>query len=75
MPKLEVKENKKLLLKNVLKRELKNIDVTDFYKGLENFKKELQLLRVQIFGPLIVKIGGTNISENGKITTNYDFFI
>lgn len=75
MAKLEVFENKKLVLKNVLKKELRNIKMEDLDNEIENFTKKIDLLKAQVFGPLIIKSCGTNIGEDGSITTDYDLFV
>ena len=74
MPKLEILENKKLVLKNVLIKELRNIKIDDLEKELKDFEKSLDLLKVQIFGPLIIKTGGAYIGEDGVMTVDYEFF-
>lgn len=75
MPRLEVLENKKLVLKNVLHKELKGISMDTIDKEIYEFGKMLDLLKVQTFGPLIIKTAGTNITEDGNITVDYDLFI
>lgn len=75
MSKLEVKENKKLTLKNVLKRELKNIKMEDLDIEINKFANTLQLLHIQIFGPLIIKNCGTKFHEDGSITMDYDLMV
>ena len=75
LPKLEMLENKKLVLKSVLKRELKNIQAEDFDLEVEKFERLLKQLTVQTFGPLVVKSSGVNISESGKLTTDYELMI
>ena len=75
MPKLEVLENKKLVLKNVLIKELRNIKLDEFEKELEDFEKSLNLLKVQVFGPLIIKTGGADIGGDGIMTMSYRLFV
>ena len=75
MNKLEVKTNKKLVLKQVLIKELKNISFEQIDAEITKFINELQLLKVQAFGPLITKSYGTNIHEDGTITTSYDIMV
>ena len=55
MPKLEVKTNKKLVLKNVIVHEMKNIKMSELEKELQKFERNLKLLNVQTFGPLMVR--------------------
>ena len=75
MAKLEVKENKKLVLKNVLKKELRNIAMEELNKEIEDFGNMLQLLHVQVFGPLIIKNAGMQIHEDGIISLDYDLIV
>ncbi|SET03125.1 AraC family transcriptional regulator [Anaerobranca gottschalkii] len=75
MSKLEIKENKKLVLKNVLIKELKGINMEDLNNEINKFLNTLKVLKVQTFGPLITKSYGTNIHEDGTISTNYDLMI
>ena len=67
MAKLEVLENKKLVLKNVLKKELRGISFEDIDQQINKFANRLDILKVQTFGPLVIKFCGTNISEEGDI--------
>lgn len=75
MPKLEVLENKKLVLNNVLKKELRSINMGDLDKELMNFTKKLELLKVQTFGPLIIKNYGASILDDGSVVTDYDLIV
>ena len=75
MPKLEVKTNKKLVLKNVIVHEMKNIKMSDLEKELQKFERNLKLLNVQTFGPLITKNYGMSISDNGEMTICCDAMI
>lgn len=75
MPKLEVVENKKLVLKNVLRKELKAINIEDIDKEIHNFMVRLELLKAQVFGPLIIHSIGTNISDTGGITMDYELLM
>lgn len=72
MSKLDVKENKKLTLKNVLIKELKNINMEDLDNEINKFGNALQLLHAQLFGPLIIRNKGTKIHEDGSVTMDYD---
>ena len=60
MAKLEVLENKKLVLKNVLKKELRGISFEDIDQQINKFANRLDILKVQTFGPLVIKFCGTN---------------
>ncbi|CAM3643786.1 AraC family transcriptional regulator [Erysipelothrix urinaevulpis] len=75
MAKLEVLENKKLVLKNVLVHELRDISLDSLEDEINRFINKLDVLKVQGFGPLITKNFGTNISDEGYLTTNYDLMI
>lgn len=75
MPKLEVKTNKKLVLKNVIVHEMKNIKMSELEKELQKFERNLKLLNVQTFGPLITKNYGMSISDNGEMTICCDAMI
>lgn len=75
MAKLEVLENKKLVLKNVLKKEIRNINMEEIDNEIQSFTNTLQLLKVQVFGPLVIKSCGTTIGEDGSITMDYDLFM
>ena len=55
MAKLEVLENKKLVLKNVLKKELRGISFEDIDQQINKFANRLDILKVQTFGPLVIK--------------------
>ncbi|VMW75869.1 Bacteriocin ABC transoporter [Streptococcus pneumoniae] len=58
MAKLEVKDNKKLVLKSVICKKLHDTKVEDVDQEINKFHQHLQLLKAQIFGPLL---------ENGTI--------
>lgn len=76
MSKLEVLDNKKLVLKNVIKKELRNISMEDMDSHLKKFLTKIDLLKIQSFGPLVIKSCGINISEDGStITADYDFLL
>lgn len=75
MTKLVVRENKKLILKNVIVHELRDISLENVETEIDKFLSKLELLKVQTFGPLVTKNYGTQIREDGAITTNYDIMI
>lgn len=75
MAKLEVLENKKLVLKNVLVYELRDIPLDTLESEMNKFINKIDVLKVQSFGPLITKNFGTNISDDGQLTTSYDLMI
>ncbi|HEL2338774.1 TPA: AraC family transcriptional regulator, partial [Streptococcus suis] len=68
MSKLEVLENKKLVLKKVICKKLSSLQFEDLEQEIDRFYQHLQLLKVQMFGPLIVKNSGTILHEDGTIT-------
>lgn len=75
MPKIEVLENKKLVLRNVLKKELKYIGVEALNENLNLFGALLNKLSVQTFGPLVIKNCGANITNEGAIVMDYDLLV
>ncbi len=75
MSKLEVKENKRLTLKNVIINELHNIKLENLDSEIQKFVNYLQVLKIQTFGPLITKLIGTNIHNDGLITCDYDVMV
>ena len=58
MAKLEIKENKKLVLKQVICKKLLGAQLDNVDNEIEKFHQHLQLLNVQLFGPLVVKRRG-----------------
>lgn len=75
MTKLEVKQNKKLVLKQVLIKQHKNIELDKFEEKLNHFTNQLQLFKVQTFGPLVTRNAGTTIHDDGNLTTDYELYI
>ncbi|MFA9467321.1 AraC family transcriptional regulator [Streptococcus sp. E24BD] len=75
MAKLEVKDNKKLVLKQVICQKLHGAKVENVDKEIDKFRQHLQLLKAQVFGPLIVKSCGTIIHDDGDITTDFEFYV
>ncbi|MGF3113629.1 AraC family transcriptional regulator [Facklamia sp. P9177] len=75
MAKIEIKENKKLKLKNVIEKKLENFDLKSIEVEISKFINALEMLKAQTFGPLIVCNEGINISEDGAITANYTLYI
>lgn len=75
MPKLEVKEHKKLVLKNVLMKEYRNAAFDSIDEGITKFVQKIDLLKAQVFGPLVIHNIGTNIHENGELTVDYDIIV
>ena len=75
MNKLEVLENKKLVLKHVLMKQHKNIELDAIDEKLNSFTNQLQLFNVQTFGPLVTRNAGTTIHDDGSLTTDYELFV
>jgi hypothetical protein len=75
MNKMKIKENKKLVLKQVLIKQLKNIPLDQIDDEVNKFTNQIQLLKVQTFGPLITKTTGTNFHEDGTITMDYELMV
>lgn len=75
MNKLEVKENKKLVLKQVLIKQHKNIELDTIDEKLNTFTNQLQLFNVQTFGPIVTRNAGTMIHDDGSLTTDYELIV
>lgn len=75
MAKLDVKDNKKLVLKQVICKKLHGAKVENVDYEIDKFHQHLQLVKAQIFGPLIVKSCGTTIHDDGTITTDFEFYV
>jgi hypothetical protein len=75
MPKLEIKENKRLVLKNVIIKELRNITLKELDAEINKFTNYLQVMHVQSFGPIVLKSIGTKIHESGNVTFDYDVIV
>ena len=75
MVKLEVKENKKLVLKNVVVKELRNISLESVDEAISKAIKQIQVMKIQSFGPLVTKNYGMVIHEDGTATINYDVMV
>lgn len=75
MSKMEVKENKKLILKQVLIKELKNMQLDQVDMEINKFVNQIKLLKIQVFGPLIVSNTGVNVHDDGAMTMNYELIV
>lgn len=75
MEKIEIKQNKKLKLKNVINKNLNNFDLQILVTEISKFTNEINLLKIQTFGLLIIRNGGVQISDNGSVKSNYDLYI
>ncbi|WP_350343904.1 hypothetical protein PRVXT_000266 [Proteinivorax tanatarense] len=75
MSKIILKNNKSLVLKNVLIRKLHCLNLDDLEGEIKDFKHSLKKHRVKTFGPLITKCYGPNVHKDGRITANYEIII
>lgn len=75
MGKIEIKENKKLKIINVIERNLENIDLTNLDVEINKFLNLIKTLNVQTFGPLIMRNGGVQIFDDGSAKSNYNLYI
>lgn len=75
MTKLEVKNNKKLVLKQVICKTIHGIQVENIDHEIDKFYQHLQLIKAQLFGPLVVKSCGTIIHDDGSITTDFELYV
>lgn len=70
--KLEVQENKKLKLVNVLTKELRDFPLEEIDHEVEVFDRCLKSNNIQTRGPLITKTIKTKISEVGELLVDCD---
>lgn len=75
MKKIEIKNNKKLKLKNVVIKELTNINIENFEIEISKFLNEIKTLKIHTFGPLIIRNKGVKIIDDEKITSDYNLYI
>ena len=75
MKKLEVKKDKRLVLKNVIIKELRNINIENLEVEIQKFTNYLLVHHIASFGPLITKMLGSNIHDDGNMTFDYDIMI
>ena len=75
MSKLEVKENKRLLLKKVIIFEIRNIELDKLEANIQKFINYTQVLNIQMFGPLVTRLVGSNIQKDGTVKYDYDVII
>lgn len=75
MGKVEIKQNKKLKLVSTIKKSLDHINISNIEIEINKFIDEINLLKIQTFGPLIIRNKETRISEEGNITADYDLYI
>lgn len=70
-----VKENKKLVLNNVLIKKHESIALDAIDEKLNSFTNQIKLFNVQTFGPLVTRSEGTTIHEDGTLTTDYELIV
>ena len=75
MEKIEIQEHKKLRLVNVLTKELRGVLLENLDEEIQKFTNFLDVTKIQTKGPLITKTIGTQISETGEISLDYDIYI
>lgn len=75
MSKLEIKEHKKLVLKNVLVKTLDNIPIEKIDQEITKFMNELKMLKVQTFGPLVARTSGSVFHDDGTVTIDYQIMM
>lgn len=75
MQKIEIKENIKLKLQKVICKKLKDIKIDKFDFEINKFISGIKLLKAQVYGPIAIRNKGTNISDDGIITSDYDLYI
>lgn len=75
MTKMEIKENKKLVLKHVLIKNFKNIALEKVDQEITKFMNELKMLKAQTFGPLVTRASGSHFHEDGSITMDYQIMM
>lgn len=75
MIKSPIKENKKLVLKNVLTKHYQRIDIHAIKATIDQFIYELRLRQIETTGPLVVRRKGGRIDKDGRHTTDLEVFI
>ena len=75
MEKIKIQTHKKLRLVNVLAKELRGLPLEKLDEEIQKFTNFLDVTKIQTKGPLITKTIGTQISETGEISLDYDIYI
>ncbi|MDR1794249.1 MAG: AraC family transcriptional regulator [Erysipelotrichaceae bacterium] len=75
MPRIETQENKTLVLKNCIIKELRDIHVDRLEMEINQFLNHLNSLHAQLFGPLITRNYGTHFFDDGSVTESYDVIV
>ena len=74
MPKLLVRENKKLVLNKVIKNDLFQISSLDLQKKIDDFNNDLIVNQAQLFGPNIIQYKESTITSDGRILLNLTIY-
>lgn len=72
---LEVQENKKLVLKNVVIKQLRDIEAQSLDFEVQKFINQLKVAQAQMFGPIILRMLGTKFQEDGSLSFDYDVIV
>ncbi|GHU35501.1 hypothetical protein FACS1894193_08590 [Bacilli bacterium] len=75
MEKIQLAQHKKLRLVNVLAKELRGVSLDDLNDKIQKFINFLEVSKIQTKGPLITKTIGTNVSDSGDISLDYDLYV
>jgi len=74
MKKMELHPNKKLVLKNVILKEIRDSPLHDWDLRIDEFHQFLDKQRPQTFGPVVIATLGSRI-EGDQLTQNYDLMV
>lgn len=74
MPKLIVKENKRVVLNNVIRKDLFQIKTSDLQKTIDDFNNDLMANKAQLFGPNILQYKESTITSDGMILLNLTIY-
>jgi formylmethanofuran dehydrogenase subunit A len=74
MTSLTVLDKKILKLKNVVIKEIRNIDVERIDFEIDRFINQLRTIKAKTYGPLITKLVKVEQSEDGKLLYDYDLY-
>jgi hypothetical protein len=64
--------NKKLTLKNVIVKKVRGISIDTLNAEITKFMNHINVLNVKRFGPLVTKLIGSKLGEDGVIRLDYD---
>lgn len=73
--KINILENKKLVLKSVIKKSLNKLPSDQIDKEVQKFQNVLLSHNLSIFGPLVICNKGSHISETGSVTVDIDIIV